>query len=197
MITHAIYYECPGCGHTENAPRTGLKRDVQPVDNLAESRRRKEPPGDAWDSEFALAVVPPAMATEFRWLCIVGSCAVLLSVVPWGLFIWTGVVADLDELFVMCWQISVLGFVILALALLHPARFMKQLGIVAAVLMIPVCIYGDVLISGMINAQTANQRTDIIDAVGNGIAAHTFVAAAVYCVWLAWYLIRERRLQGW
>ena len=196
MVTRTIYYECQGCGHTENLPRTRPNRDTQPVDNLAAGRQQKDLAADAWDSEFALVVVPPTMATEFRWLCRIGAILVLFVIGFWGLMLWTGVVADLDEQFVMCWQVSLLGAIILALALLHSARFLKQLGIVVTLAMIPVLIYAHTLISNALNVGSRNKPPDLMELFGHALAVHSYIAAVVYCAWLAWYLIRERRLQG-
>jgi ribosomal protein L37AE/L43A len=201
MVTRTVYYECPGCGYTENAPTTRPHRDVQPVDNLQhrleeqieEARHADEPA----EREFALAAVAPEMAREYSWLCRIGAVLALFVVGFWGLMIWTGVVADLDELFVMCWQAIMLGTAILALALFHSARFLKQLGIVVALLMIPLLVYAHALIMGTMETANQGNKLDLYDSIGQVVAVHSYIIAAVYCTWLAWYLIRERRLQGW
>lgn len=196
MVTRTIYYECQGCGHTENLPHTRPNRDSQPVDRLHADIKTSKVQDRLRDGAFAIVVVPVEMASEYCWLYRAGWILVMFVLGFWGISIWMGIIANLDELFVTCWRVIALGAALIALALFHSSRFLKQLGIVVALILIPILIYTHQLALGMWIAGNQGSPIQFVDWLGRAFAVHVFIAAAVYCAWLAWFLIRERRLQG-
>jgi len=201
MVTRTIYYECPGCGYTEQAPSTRPHRDTQPVDNLQhrleeqiEEARHTDDPAER---DFALAAVAPEMEREYRWLFTVGIVVYALVLFPWGMHIWTGMAGADYEPFRLGLGLIAAGALLLCIALMHPARVAKQLGIAVAGLLIPLQLAMPYLIPPEAIAVILGKWPHFDDYAAAFVAARIFYVAAVYCAWLAWYLIRERRLQGW
>lgn len=201
MVTHIVYYQCPGCGYQEHLPGAKPHRDIQPVDSLQERLEEQieeaERSGDVRASDFALAVVPPEMAREFRLLVGLGWLLLATLVIAWGAQIWMDSAYVIDADFKTCWGLVLAAGIYLAVALIHTARTLKQIGIVVAIVLIPLCIVAHLLITPEMRAKALVGSYEPLMAVIVWLQLNLFLAGAVYCAWLAWYLIRERRLQGW
>lgn len=201
MLTRTIYYECPGCGYHEHLPTATPHRDIQPVDNLAykhgEQWEAERVADDSAAREFALAAVPPELAREYRWLFIVGAVVYLFVFFPWGMHIWTGMPGADNVPFRLSLGLMAAGVLLLCVALIHPARLAKQIGIAVACLLIPLQIAFPYLIPPAALAVTMGNRPHFEDYAALFILTKEFYVCAAFCAWVAWYLVRERRLQGW
>jgi hypothetical protein len=193
MVTRTVYYECRGCGYVQNTPRAKRRKDIQPVDGLTPALDRGISSGaESWQSEFALATVPTQMATEFRWLCGTGFTLFYFLLLGWGGFIWIGSADHEMGLFKALWSMCILGQLMLCVVLFHSARMLKQVGIVLAlILAVLLVVTGYQVPQGLIAPW--DNTSNYSDMAENWLFLKIFFVAAAHCVWIAFFLERERR----